>query len=69
MMNFLDSLGQATVEYILIFAFMAMISLGIVRAIGGGVSTSVGTLAYTLTQELSTGVCAKNCFYSGFINE
>ncbi len=68
-MNLLNSRGQATVEYVLIFAFMGMVSLGIVRAIGGGVSTSVGTLAYALTQELSTGICPKNCFYSGFINE
>ena len=68
-MNLLNSLGQATVEYILIFAFMGMISIGIVRAIGGGVSTSVGTLAYALTQELSTGICKQNCFYTGYVNE
>ncbi len=61
--------GQATVEYILIFAFMSLISIGMVRSIGVGLSKSVKSLGWVLSQELSTGVCAKRCFYSGYKNE
>ena len=68
-MKIMSDYGQATVEYILIFPFMACISLAIVRSIGGGVSTSVGSLAYALTQELSTGICRSNCFFTGYDNE
>jgi Flp pilus assembly pilin Flp len=68
-MNLLkDELAQATIEYILLFAFMSMISIGIVKSIGGSLSTSVGTLAFALSQELSTGVCARECFYNGYAN-
>jgi Flp pilus assembly pilin Flp len=60
--------GQATVEYILIFAFMSLISIGMVKSIGTGLSESVKSLGWVLTQELSTGVCPKQCFYSGYKN-
>ena len=60
--------GQATVEYILIFAFMSFISIGMVRAIGTGLSESVQSLGWVLTQELSTGVCQQRCFYAGYQN-
>ncbi len=63
-----SSAGQATVEYILIFAFMAMIGLGMVRGIGTALSTSVKSLAFVLTQELSTGVCPKRCFFGSYKN-
>jgi len=68
-MNFQSAKGQATIEYILIFAFMALVSLAIVRAMGGGLSTSVRTLAFALSQELSTGICKTECFYTGYVNE
>lgn len=61
--------GQATVEYILIFAFMSLISIGMVRAIGTGLSESVKSLAWVLSQELSTGVCPNRCFFSGYKNK
>ena len=64
-----SSAGQATVEYILIFALMAMIGLGMVRGIGSALSTSIKRLSFVLTQELSTGVCSDRCFYSGYKNE
>ncbi len=63
-----SSRGQATVEYILIFAFMAMIGLSMMRGIATGLSTSVKSLSYVLTQELSTGVCPNRCFYGGYKN-
>jgi Flp pilus assembly pilin Flp len=62
-------LGQATVEYILIFAFMSLVSVAMVRSIGTGLSTSVRSLGWVLTQELSTGVCASRCFYTGYKNK
>lgn len=63
-----SSKGQATVEYILIFALMAMIGLGMVRGIGTALSSSIKRLSFVLTQELSTGVCPKRCFYDGYKN-
>lgn len=67
-MKLLNHSGQATVEYILLFAFMALIALSMVKAIGTGVSSSVGTLAFALTQELSTGICKSQCFYANYGN-
>jgi len=64
-----SSAGQATVEYILIFAFMAMIGIGMVKGIGTALSTSIKSLSFVLSQELSTGVCKKRCIYSGYKNE
>lgn len=64
-----SSAGQATVEYILIFAFMAMIAIGMVKGIGTALSTSIKSLSFTLSQELSSGVCSKRCMYSGYQNE
>ncbi len=64
-----SSAGQATVEYILIFALMAMIGLGMVRGIGTALSTSIRSLSFVLTQELTTGVCKGRCFFSGYKNE
>lgn len=68
-MKFLkQNLGQATVEYVLLFAFMSAISVSIVKSIGNGVSTSVGSLGYSLSQQLHTGICKRECFYTGYQN-
>lgn len=62
------SRGQATVEYILLFGFMALVGINMARTIGNGLSGSVKSLGYVLTQELSTGVCRETCFFSNYAN-
>lgn len=64
----LSSRGQATVEYILLFGFMALIGISMARTIGNGLSGSVRSLGYVLTQELSTGVCERECIYGQYEN-
>lgn len=66
---FKNKSGQATVEYILLFGFMMLVGLNMAKLIGDGLSRSVRGLGYALTQELSTGVCEKLCFYTGYKNE
>ncbi|MCP4913915.1 MAG: hypothetical protein GY909_12455 [Oligoflexia bacterium] len=61
--------GQAVIEYLLIFGFMALIAVNLIRGLGGALGNSVGSLAYALTQELATGVCPRNCFYHGYKNQ
>ena len=63
------SSGQAVVEYLLIFGFMALIAVNIMRGLGGALGTSVGTLTYALTQALAPGVCPRNCFFHGYKNQ
>jgi Flp pilus assembly pilin Flp len=53
--------GQAVVEYILVFAFVSMIAIGMVRGLGKALTTSVGSLGYYLTNELNTGACVSYC--------
>lgn len=62
------SAGQATIEYILIFSFISLIGVGLARTIGGSISTSVKSLGWVLSQELSTGICRTQCFYGGYKN-
>ena len=48
---------------------MMLVGLNMAKLIGNGLSRSVRGLGYALTQELSTGVCEKLCFYTGYKNE
>lgn len=62
--------GQALIEYLFIFAFLSFLSIGIVRYFGTTVSNSIDSLAFVLTQELSTGVCPERCFtWGSYINQ
>lgn len=61
--------GQALIEYILIFSFIALVSVGFVKSLNALMNKSIGALAYELTEQLTVGVCKKRCFYSGFLNQ
>lgn len=61
--------GQALVEYLLIFSFMVMLSLGLVKGLGRTMTASVGVLGYELTEQFTIGVCQKLCFYNGYVNQ
>ena len=58
--------GQALVEYIMIFGIMAFIGMKIIGGLGEVIDDSIGSLNYALTQQLSTGVCSRGCFFSGY---
>jgi hypothetical protein len=60
--------GQALIEYILLFGMISLVSMGLVRAISGFMSTSTGSLSYALTQQLTTGSCEKFCFFGYYGN-
>ncbi len=61
--------GQALVEYLLIFSFMVFLSISFVRALNGIMTNSIGSLSYELTEQLTVGVCQKDCFYTQFLNQ
>lgn len=69
MLKELYSKGQATVEYILLFSFMAFILVNFVNSLGQMVGSSMGSLGYALTQQLKVGVCPNNCFYNAYRNQ
>jgi hypothetical protein len=63
------SKGQALIEYLLLFSFMTFITIGMVKGLGKTLFKSVGYLGYELTEQFTIGVCARECFYSGYKNQ
>lgn len=61
--------GQAMVEYVLLLAFVAVVSIGILKSMKGFMDNSFGSLATAVTKQLTVGVCEKNCFFSGYYNK
>jgi hypothetical protein len=61
--------GQALIEYLLLFSFMTLISISLVKGLGKTLTSSVGNLGYELTEQFTVGVCKDLCFYSGYINQ
>ena len=56
--------GQALIEYILIFGFMALILVNFTKGINKVFCESIGSLRVLLSDELTTGVCkGNNCLY------
>lgn len=68
-MKLYENKGQALVEYIVVFSFLALISIKMVQGISGYLTDTTGNLAYYLSQQLSVGVCEEHCFFSKFKNE
>ena len=65
----LNSTGQALVEYILIFSFIAFLAVGMIKGLGKTLTTSIGHIGYELTEQFTIGVCKKHCYYNGFNNQ
>lgn len=61
--------GQALIEYILIFSFLALISVGFVKSLNGLMNRSIGSLTYEVSEQLTVGVCERYCFFNGFTNQ
>ncbi len=60
--------GQSTIEYMMVLAFIAMISFAMVKKVGEFMGDQVGSLAHVLSIHLSVGVCKDSCFYSQYVN-
>lgn len=60
--------GQALIEYLFIFAFIGMIAVGMMKGLGESLSSSMGSLNFFLTQELSVGVCDRWCLGDQYKN-
>ena len=63
------SSGQALIEYLFIFSFMTFVAISMVRGLGKTMSRSVGFLGYELTEQFTIGVCTRECFFSGYMNQ
>lgn len=57
------------VEYLLLFAFMTLISVNLVKALTNTMGDTSGSLTYVLSQHLTSGVCDQGCFFTGFANQ
>jgi len=68
MVFFKKNSGQALVEYLVVFSFMAIIAIKLATGIQGFIKTTMGGLSKALTMQLSSGVCKSNCFYKSFSN-
>jgi len=68
-MNKINQRGQAVLEYMVVFAFLALISIAMTKALGGFMGNTAGSMGYQLSNHLSAGVCPNNCFDNSFINK
>ena len=64
----MNKYGQASIEYILVFAFLGFIGFTLMKGLTNFSDNLIGTLGYNLTQELTTGVCGRNCFIDSYAN-
>lgn len=60
--------GQATVEYLLLLAFLLTISINLVSSFTTFMSDNVGNLGHVISYNLSVGVCDEECFYPSYRN-
>jgi len=60
--------GQAVIEYIFIFAFMALLGVAVLSRFGPFLGDHFGKLSFTISNTLSTGVCKDYCFLSNYEN-
>lgn len=61
--------GQALVEYLLLFGFMALMAIGLMKALGKVLGDGFQGMAYALSTELSTGICERSCFSPKYDNK
>lgn len=60
--------GQATIEYLLIFGFVALLGGRFISGFGDFMGKSFGNISHVLSINLTTGVCKDHCFYTNFEN-
>ena len=64
----LRSAGQATVEYIFILAFAILIGVKMTKVFTGFFQGAMGGVAHALSSNVTVGVCASDCFFTGYVN-
>ena len=60
--------GQAIVEYVLLVAFLLILTSKLVAGFTDFMRGSVGTLGHTMSLNLSTGVCPNDCYFKSYEN-
>lgn len=60
--------GQATIEYLVVFAFLAITSVTMMKSLATYIGDASGGIAYQLTQELASGVCRRTCWTDAYKN-
>lgn len=60
--------GQALVEYLLLVAFLIILSSRLVSGFTDFMRESVGNLGHVMSVNLSVGVCPKDCFFGSYKN-
>jgi hypothetical protein len=61
--------GQALIEYLLIFSFMTFIGISMVRGLSKTLLSSIGYMGFELTEQFTVGVCKRDCFFTGYMNQ
>ncbi len=61
--------GQALFEYIMIFAFMALFGVTLMKFMSKALDGTTRGVAFFLTQELNIGICKSSCFMQGYGNK
>ena len=64
----LQNKGQAVVEYLLIVAFLVIISSKLALNFTDFMRDSIGNLGHVLSLNLSVGVCEKQCYFGAYSN-
>ena len=54
------------VEYLLVFALVALLGMQFVRGLGRIWGGTFSSLAVAMTKQLSSGVCSDTCFYANY---
>lgn len=60
--------GQATIEYLMVFVLIGLISIRMAKGFSSFFADSMGSLAHVLSIHLTTGICKNDCFFNGYKN-
>ena len=63
-----NNVGQALVEYMLIFSLFALIAFGLTNSFNNLMGNFTTSFSVILSQHLSVGVCRSECFFYGYGN-
>ncbi|MAX67443.1 MAG: hypothetical protein QF441_12130 [Bacteriovoracaceae bacterium] len=60
--------GQALVEYLLLVAFLIIISSKLALGFNNFMRDSIGNLGHVVSLNLTVGVCQSDCFFESYVN-
>ncbi len=64
----MSNLGQALLEYLLLIVFGVIVASNLVKTLSESTGNKIGNLTHYLSESLTTGVCERECFFSGYKN-